>query len=160
MTTTPAARLFAKTTPGPNGCIVWTASLSNRGYGRFLFEGKARAAHRVAYELMVASIPAGMVIDHICHNRDLNCAGGSHCLHRRCVNPHHLEPVSQQENIHRSPHRPVNKTHCVKGHEYTPENRAFRRRHNSDVMDYYCRTCHRDRVAEAKARRTAKQEES
>ena len=92
-------------------CWLWTGALSN-GYGTFGAKGKSWGAHRYSY-LLVAEIPEGLHLDHLCRVRN-------------CVNPEHLEPVTCKENIHRGIGMPfqVNaaKTHCDKGHEFTPEN--------------------------------------
>lgn len=89
-------------------CWTWIASLDGRGYGQF----DHQRSHRVSYELLVGPIPEGLVLDHLCRNK-------------RCVNPDHLEPVTHLENLRRgtpgSAHN-TRKTHCPKGHEYTPEN--------------------------------------
>lgn len=118
-------RLLSRTTPGQGGCIVWTASLHTAGYGQIQVNGKVRRAHRVAYELLVGPIPVGMHLDHECHNRDATCPGGL-CVHRRCINPHHLEPVTNRENQRRSPltvaGANIRKTHCPQGHPYSGEN--------------------------------------
>ncbi|HEY5834659.1 HNH endonuclease signature motif containing protein [Streptomyces sp.] len=118
-------RLWEKTTPGWGGCIIWTAGVTPEGYGTIEIRGKGRKAlyvHRVAYELMIGPIPEGMHLDHVCHNRDLSCLGREKCLHRRCVNPHHLEPVTPRENQHRSPltitGRNARKTRCINGHPF------------------------------------------
>ena len=63
------------------------------GYGRVAVrtaEGKTEMglAHRWMYERAVGPIPAGYVIDHLCCNPS-------------CVNPAHLEVVTQAENVHR-----------------------------------------------------------
>lgn len=84
-------------------------------------------AHRFAYQLYVGPIPDGLVLDHACHNRDLACPGGDTCPHRRCVNPAHLEPVTQRENIRRSSLTNGHKTHCTKGHPYDEENTFIRK---------------------------------
>jgi hypothetical protein len=110
-----------------NGCWAWTSTITRQGYGEFTIgrtEGH-RPAHRFAYEMWVGPIPEGLTIDHTCHN-DSGCPGGPTCLHRRCVNPAHLEAVTAAENLDRSPNNPARanaaKTHCKWGHEFTPEN--------------------------------------
>lgn len=67
-------------------------------------------AHRVAYELIHAEeIPADLVIDHrVCRNT-------------LCVNPDHMEVVTQVVNAQRQVKIPI--THCRRGgHEYTETN--------------------------------------
>ena len=58
-----------------------------------------------------------MVIDHVCHNDDLSCAGGNACRHRRCFNPAHLAVTSRSQNIRngRAGAWGRSKTHCPKG---------------------------------------------
>lgn len=129
-------------TGGPNACWPWLGNTDRYGYGRF---GKnAAGAHRIAYELMVGPIPDGLSIDHLCHNADTTCAGGITCQHRRCVNPMHLQAVTNRENLRRSRHvrPPVNavKTHCRYGHPFDEANtyrspRGYRE----------CRVCRRSR---------------
>jgi hypothetical protein len=62
-------------------CWIWTGWISNRGYGYF----RNGLAHRRAYELFKGEIPKGMTLDHLCRIR---------C----CVNPDHLDPVTNAEN--------------------------------------------------------------
>ena len=66
-------------------CWEWAGAHDNHGYSKTSFEYRDMAAHRVAYELVVGPIPEGLTIDHLCRNRG-------------CVNPAHLEPVTQREN--------------------------------------------------------------
>jgi hypothetical protein len=88
-----------------NGCWRWRGCLAKNGYGRFsVGRGKNVAAHRYAWLWLKGPIPEGLVIDHLCRNRD-------------CVNPEHLEPVEQRENLHRGLQFDL-KTHCKHGHEY------------------------------------------
>lgn len=126
---------------GFDGCWEWTGPISERGYG--VANGQA---HRTVYELLVGPIPEGLQLDHLCHNEDLTCEGGAICLHRRCVNPMHLEPVTNQENALRSrlTLASINsaKTHCPSGHEFTPENTAI---YGSKQPGRYCRQCYRDK---------------
>ncbi len=115
-------------------------SVDPNGYGRARRRGRTVLAHRASYEMHVGPIPSGMVLDHICHNQDASCPGGSACLHRRCVNPDHLEPVTQRENLFRSEKTPARinaeKTTCPHGHPYDAAN-TYRRR--SGARD--CRRC-------------------
>ncbi|GAA2629859.1 hypothetical protein GCM10009863_51610 [Streptomyces axinellae] len=108
-----------------DGCVRWTGYVSQLGYGAFSVNGQRVLAHRFVYELIVGPIPDGYHIDHLCHNRDESCEGGNECLHRRCVNPDHLEPVTVLENLRRSPHTPYGKppkTACIHGHALTDDN--------------------------------------
>ena len=81
-------------------CWPWTGYLQSNGYGTFGVTG-TRLAHRIAYELIVGPVPDGLVLDHLCHTADPSCADTDECLHRRCCNPEHLEPVTRRENIAR-----------------------------------------------------------
>lgn len=114
----PAAllRFIEKVDEAENGCWIWTATTSRGGYGMFMLD-KLRAAHRVSYMNFVGPIPDGMDLDHLCRVR-------------HCVNPQHLEPVTAWENWNRGTNpAAVNsrKTHCIRGHEFTPENTITRR---------------------------------
>ena len=104
-------------------CWLWTGAVS-RGYGTIGVGAHGVAStHRVAYELFVGPIPVGLVIDHTCHNSDESCPGGHSCPHRRCVNPAHLEAATQSVNLARSGRMGrYGSTHCLNGHEYTPQN--------------------------------------
>ncbi|HWU23242.1 MAG TPA: HNH endonuclease signature motif containing protein, partial [Nocardioides sp.] len=140
-------RLLEKTTPGFGGCIIWTATTNDRGYG-MTSEGTTKLyAHRAAYTLFVGEIPPGMVVDHTCHNRDADCPGGPDCLHRRCINPRHLEATTPKENILRSAASAQNRTHCLNGHAFDEANTYIR----PDNGGRQCRQCRHDRVASRKA---------
>lgn len=152
MSSTEAMRIRAfitqvDSTGGPEACWPWRGGLDDDGYGRF-GNGASARAHRSAYELMRQPIPAGLVIDHTCHN-DTGCPGGPDCQHRRCVNPAHLEAIRRGDNVLRSrntmPHRNAAKTHCPRGHEYTPQNTYRSIGKNGPRRD--CRICRRDQAA-------------
>lgn len=94
---------------GPGGCWTWTGNISIQGYGRFCVNYRGYRAHRLAYELLVGPIPRGLVLDHLCRNK-------------LCVNPAHLEPVTQRENVLRGEGisaREARQTHCFRGHPFT-----------------------------------------
>lgn len=127
---------------GPDDCWPWKIGLFREGYGMASIPGGTARAHRVAYEYAVGPIPAGKILDHICHNPKL-CAGGPTCEHRKCCNPQHLKPVTHVENS--SPERAamnrgLRVTSCPRGHEYTPDNTR------TDVRGgRHCRQCERAR---------------
>lgn len=72
-----------------NGCWNWQMSKSNTGYGQMRIAGKTHYAHRVSYELFTGPLIDGLVIDHLCMNK-------------ACVNPEHLEQVTQEINVQRA----------------------------------------------------------
>ena len=79
-------RFRAKFTVVPSGCWEWHgAKLNARGYGRFLYEGKNRLAHRVSYALHKGD-PEGWMVLHRCNNP-------------KCVNPGHLYLGDQFDNM-------------------------------------------------------------
>lgn len=138
------ARIASKIRIEKNGCWNWTAALSN-GYGILGVQGESRRAHRVVYLLLRGEIAEGLHLDHLCRNR-------------RCCNPDHLEPVTNQENNRRSNSasaQHARQTHCVRGHEFTPENTYFRKR--AHKTERFCRECCRirDRQRVRSARRVA-----
>lgn len=75
--------------PDLGPCWLWGGTVGSKGYGRLTpHRGLNLLAHRWAYEHMVAEIPDGLQIDHLCRVR-------------HCVNPYHLEPVTRAENLRR-----------------------------------------------------------
>lgn len=123
------------------GCWDWTASKNHLGYGQY-WDGKRRAkAHRFSYEALVGPIPEGLVIDHLCRNRG-------------CVNPAHLEPVTQRRNVLRGEGMGAinaRKTHCKHGHPFTPENTI------KHPNGYGCRLCRNAATRRSLARKRARE---
>lgn len=140
----PAADLFwAKVdkTTSPIGCWLWTGPLDWKGYGIATDGVRTVRAPRYAYELLVGPIPEGKQLDHLCHTRDKSCIGI--CIHRRCVRPSHLEPVTPLENNQRG--NMVGRTHCVHGHEYTPDNTRWQERGSGRRPGRACIACEKAR---------------
>jgi len=135
------ARFLAKVSPEPNtGCWLWTANIDSDGYGIFSVRRKNQKAHRVSHELFKGPIPDAHTIDHLCHNGNDLCLGGSSCIHRSCVNPDHIEPATIKLNTLRGNSisaRLAKQTHCKRGHEFTEENT-----YRSPKGGRMCRLCH------------------
>ena len=121
-------RLFRKSIPEPNtGCWLWEGALTD-GYGNTEYRRTKIKAHRFAYELLKGSIPIGMQIDHLCRMR---------C----CVNPDHMEIVTQRMNARRGRDaRPYN-THCKNGHELSGDNLS-QWRDKDGGLHRRCLICH------------------
>jgi hypothetical protein len=84
-------------------CWTWEGATTSMGYGHVNAGPGAPnvLVHRLMHELFIGPIPDDLEVDHLCHNADKGCAGGTRCLHRRCVNPAHLEAVTQSVNAKR-----------------------------------------------------------
>lgn len=98
----------------PDACWFWG---TRKGYYTLNFNGLIIGAHRLIYTLFVGVIPRGKVVDHKCNQPN-------------CVNPRHLQAITQKANVDRAP-TSLNvlngqKTHCINGHEFTPENTYVR----------------------------------
>lgn len=150
------AQFWAKVSrPTPGDCWVQMTSISIYGYGGCGkgLTGDGRSS-RAVYSRFIGPIPDGMQVDHKCHRDDGSCIGGVTCIHRRCVNPLHLQLLTGAANTRRSMaarrarERHAAVTHCKYGHEYTPENTARSSYHGRRQ----CRECERIRCRRDYAR--------
>lgn len=140
-----ATRFWAHVEKGP-GCWLWTGARTWSGHGTFNVGAKKfDRAHRVAYRLVHGAIPDGLVVCHQCDNPP-------------CVNPAHLWLGTQGDNLRdmmakgRAGGQFKPKTHCIRGHAFTPENSKPKRGGRA------CRTCERmqDRARRAVVRSAAR----
>lgn len=136
------------TSAGPLSCWPWMGAVNPKtGYG--VFHPGVRSglpltinAHRMAaYMAGIIELDDPRHVDHTCHN-DAGCPPGP-CLHRLCQNPSHFEVVSNRTNVNRSHNSNIRKTHCPRGHEYTPENTRIQVRANTESRK--CRACEREK---------------
>lgn len=123
---TPIEKFWRYIEKSNEGCWIWIGRVDSKGYGRTDLMGEHNGfAHRLAYKVLVGQIPSGTEFDHVCHTQALKlglCQGGNDCIHRRCVNPAHLEPVTHTINVRRGNSPSAihsQKLTCPLGHDYT-----------------------------------------
>jgi hypothetical protein len=105
-------------------CWIWLAAQDGHGYGVFGLNGSSHKAYRVSYKWLKGNIPTNMQLDHLCRNRI-------------CVNPEHLEIVTQIENLRRGIYDRLNGK-CSKGvHDMTEDNVYI----NPTTGKSRCRAC-------------------
>ncbi len=66
------------------GCWLWTGHTNKDGYARL----NGQNAHRLFYIHYIGPVPADLDVDHLCKRRN-------------CVNPQHMEPVTETVNLRR-----------------------------------------------------------
>jgi hypothetical protein len=113
-------RFWSKTERRIGECWLWKSWVNKEtGYGMFTIRYQKFLAHRIAYGLTHGSVPRELQLDHLCRNRS-------------CINPTHLEPVTNRENMARgigpavtrarAAERRATRTECKNGHPWVPEN--------------------------------------
>ena len=110
-------------------CWEWTAGKSGMLYGGFQLRNKYIYSHRLSYIVTKGLISDELVLDHLCENKI-------------CVNPNHLMPVTDGENIRRG-NAGINqtiKTQCPRGHLLEGNNLV-----NASIKkgQRVCKSCHR-----------------
>ena len=128
------------------GCWDWNAGCIPCGYGLFRVPANERkaytrgntqkrgernfSAHRVCWSIFKGALSPHLVLDHTCRNR-------------KCVNPDHLREVDEYvngtENSVSVQAINAQKTHCIHGHEFTPENTIISNREGR--VGRKCRKC-------------------
>ena len=115
--------------PDLGACWIWLGAINKAGYGHAWNGQKVCRAHRLSYELLVGKFPPKKMSDHLCRVR-------------RCVNPEHIEPVTNRQNVLRG-NSPIagyaKQTQCKRGHPYTARNTYFYK----SKVGRDCRICRR-----------------
>lgn len=70
------------------GCWLWLGQVNSNGYPTWWTKTGPKDAHGELYRQLRGPVGDDLVLDHVCRRR-------------RCVNPWHLEAVTQRENLRR-----------------------------------------------------------
>jgi hypothetical protein len=137
------ARLWASTEIDPTtGCWLWTGPRDRNGYGKTTDPtsgDRTVQVHRLGALLVGQPFDHDLTLDHLCSVR-------------HCWNPAHLDPCTMRTNVLRGAGpTAINaaKTHCINGHELTPDN--IRKRTGKRATHRECLTCHREYQARREA---------
>lgn len=133
--------------PGPR---LLRPRIDSVGYARVHLRGEnptPARVHRLVLAAFVGPLPKGHVTRHLngdkTDNRLENLAYGTHLENS-------IDTVDHGQNVNAS------KTHCIHGHEFTPENTYISPNYTTQSRRTYraCRTCQRATWARSNAKRT------
>lgn len=121
-------------------CRIFVGTKDRGGYGSVSVNGSMMGAHLYVWQRDVGPVPDGEEVDHVCRVRP-------------CINAEHMRTVSHQvnctENVVGSQWMlNASKTHCIRGHEFTPENTRYRKEGGRT-----CRACMREHMAAFRRRK-------
>ncbi|WP_170835474.1 HNH endonuclease signature motif containing protein [Arthrobacter alpinus] len=93
-------------------CWNWIGGFNKSGYGRLKIDGKFIRAHIRSFEMENGEVPAGMVVDHRCHNE-------------KCVRPVHLRLVTHKQNSEHRIGAQKNSKSGIRGVYWAPTRNAW-----------------------------------
>ena len=74
-----------------SGCWIWDGVVNDRGRPQIFHERKRYLLYRLSWEIYNKKpFPKGLQAGHTCEHKSPD--------HKRCFNPHHIKPMTQQEN--------------------------------------------------------------
>ena len=131
------------------GCWLWLGSVGTNGYGRTSTPVHgATGAHRAMFIEHNGPLPDGVILDHLCRQPT-------------CVNPDHLDPVTNQENIARGNNSWRFSKTCRSGrHDITDPANVYVRPGGATPGKRICRQCKLESQRRADAKSRAKKKEA
>jgi hypothetical protein len=130
-------RIKACTVLSERGCWIWQGNRKENGYGQTAYRAQTRILHRKMYEVV-----HGVTLDrwiYVCHSCDV----------KLCCNPDHLwlgtPKDNSQDSAAKGRHQESKRTHCKRGHEFTPDNTSYYEC-RPGVISRSCKACSRRRM--------------
>ena len=116
-------------------CWIWDAGRTSKDYGAFSYypDKPPIGAHVASHLFHIGEVPKGKIVRHRCDNPP-------------CVNPEHLLLGTNSDNMkdmfarNRQGSSNRKRTHCRKGHEFTPEN-IVSKTDSDGTIQRNCREC-------------------